>query len=107
MQNFVLGEDGDPVMMENGEVVLDKKGNPVTIEHYVDDVLREQRPNYFKDPQGVNGKGGTTSVKAIDFGLGIENRKDMTPEQRSAFFRIAREKGIDNPRDRLEKIPFS
>ncbi len=90
---FTLDEDGKPVALDPyGEPMNDHKGNPLTIEYFVTEQLRDQMPFLFAAPNGGGGKGSSRSSSS-GFGTGITSRKGWTPETISTFIKAAESAG--------------
>lgn len=90
---FSLDADGKSVALdEDGEIILDSKKQPLTIETYINENLREAMPFLFVEPQGGGGKGGRGSA-GNGFGTGITSRKDNSPATMAKFLDAAEAAG--------------
>jgi len=90
---FTLDEDGKAVALdEDGELLLDSKKQPLTIQTFVNENLRESMGFLFVAPQGGGGKGGRGSALS-GFGTGITDRKDNSPQTMAKFINAAVQAG--------------
>lgn len=109
LARFTLDETGEPIAYEkDGKTVsLDPKGNPLTIEYFVSEDLRNSKPHYYTPKQGsdARGSGGGTSK---DFGLNISQRMGATSQTRASFWSKGREDGLDDDQigERWQAIPW-
>jgi len=112
LADWSLDEKGDPIMYEadGKKVALDDKGNPMTLQYYVNETMRAKSSHYFKPKEGGGAPGGGTGASARDYGLGINQRSGVEPELRAAWFAKSRAEQPDlNSAERTakwEEIPW-